>query len=146
MAGAVLLVLLGLVGISYRFGFDHGEGGVFSREEGEIPSLPEGGRDLERDHFAVRAASIDYARGGFESAAQLAQEYVDFLLDCGYVDAVGVPVANPKRAGWGKIIIWAGQARARDELAADAERIRSLTFRGTSPFVAAYPELFSRPK
>jgi hypothetical protein len=94
----------------------------------------------------VRAANIDYRRGQFEDAAELAQDYVDFLLERGYVDAIGVAYPDEGRPGHGRIIVWAGQAERETELAKAAEHIRGLSFRGKSPFGTAYVQLFSAPK
>ena len=79
MLGAVLFVLVVVVGVSYKFGLTHGESGVFSREDRDVPTRKTEKRGRDVAHFSIQAAALPYTRATRDACVEKAVEYVTFL-------------------------------------------------------------------
>ena len=146
MLGAVLFVLLVVVGVSYKFGLTHGESGVLSNEERSLPRKKGALPSRDRPHFSIQAVALSYSRASREACVGQAVDYVSFLRDRGYDDAVAMDMPDELNEQAGRVLVWVGQAGYRVDLREQAEKIRRLQYRGGNPFRDAYISLLMPPE
>lgn len=148
-AGAVALVVILLIAVSYWLGVSQGEGGILGEDPTKLSRETNSSNtvfDRSGNHYAVKAATLSYNEFTIKAAKAKAGEFISLLWNEGYGDAIHSYNVDPTDPTQGQIIIWVGRSDTRKQLARQAKSIRSMQSVHGTPFKRAYITLFSAPK